>query len=43
LKNNIDAMMAVFEPLIMAFIACIVGTLLWAIYLPMADMVNQIW
>lgn len=43
LKNNIDAMMAVFEPLIMAFIACVVGTLLWAIYLPMADMVNQIW
>ncbi len=43
LKNNIDAMMAVLEPLIMAFIAWIVGTLLGAIYIPMADMVNQIW
>ena len=43
LKNNIDALMAVFEPAIMGFIAWIVGTLLWAIYLPMADMVNQIW
>jgi len=43
LKNDIDAMMAVFEPAIMWFIAWIVGTLLWAIYLPMADMVNQIW
>ena len=43
LKNNIDAMMAVLEPLIMAFIAWIVWILLWSIYLPMADMVNQIW
>lgn len=43
LKNNIDALMAVLEPLIMAFIAWMVGTLLWAIYIPMADMVNQIW
>lgn len=43
LKNNIDAMMAVFEPAIMWVIAWVVGTLLWAIYLPMADMVNQIW
>ena len=43
LKNNIDALMAFLEPLMMAFIACIVWSLLWAIYLPMADMVNQIW
>lgn len=43
LKNNIDALMAVLEPLLMAFIAWMVGTLLWAIYIPMADMVNQIW
>ena len=43
LKNNIDALMATLEPLLMWFIAWIVGTLLWAIYLPMADMVNQIW
>ena len=43
LKNNIDALMAVLEPLLMAFIAGIVWVLLWSIYLPMADMVNQIW
>jgi type IV pilus assembly protein PilC len=42
LKNAIDALMAIIEPLLMAFIACIVGVLLGAIYLPMADMVNQI-
>ena len=42
LKNNIDSLMAVLEPLIMAFIAGIVWVLLWSIYLPMADMVNQI-
>ncbi len=42
LKNSIDAFMGVLEPLLMAFIACIVGVLLGAIYLPMADMVNQI-
>lgn len=42
LKNSIDALMAVIEPLLMAFVACIVGVLLGAIYLPMADMVNQI-
>lgn len=43
LKNNIDALMATLEPLLMWFIAAVVGTLLGAIYLPMADMVNQIW
>ena len=43
LKNNIDALMGVLEPMIMAFIAGIVWILLWSIYLPMADMVNQIW
>ena len=43
LKNNIDALMATLEPLLMWFIAWIIGVLLWAIYLPMADMVNQIW
>ena len=42
LKNNIDSLMAVLEPLIMAFIAGIVWVLLGSIYLPMADMVNQI-
>ena len=43
LKNNIDALMAVLEPFLMCFIAWVIGSLLWAIYLPMADMVNQIW
>jgi len=42
LKNNIDALMAVLEPFLMAFIAWIIWILLWSIYLPMADMVNQI-
>jgi type IV pilus assembly protein PilC len=42
LKNSIDALMAIIEPLLMVFIASIVGTLLGAIYLPMADMVNVI-
>lgn len=42
LKNNIDALMATLEPLLMCFIAWVIGSLLWAIYLPMADMVNQI-
>ena len=43
LKNKIDALVATMEPLLMAFVACVIGSLLWAIYLPMADMVNQIW
>ena len=42
LKNNIDALMAMLEPMLMWFIAWVIGTLLGAIYLPMADMVNQI-
>ena len=42
LKHSIDSLMAVIEPLLMAFVACIVGTLLGAIYIPMADMVNVI-
>ena len=42
LKNSIDWMMAVLEPVIMAFIACVVWVLLGAIYIPMADMVNVI-
>ena len=42
LKNSIDALMAVIEPLIMAFIAWVVWVLLGSIYLPMADMVNVI-
>jgi len=43
LKNKIDALVATMEPLLMAMVACVIGSLLWAIYLPMADMVNQIW
>ena len=43
LKNAIDALMAIIEPFLMAFVACIVGVLLGAIYLPMADMVTAIW
>ncbi len=42
LNSAIDALMAIIEPLLMAFVACIVGMLLGAIYLPMADMVQVI-
>ncbi|MDR0369855.1 MAG: type II secretion system F family protein [Candidatus Peribacteria bacterium] len=42
LKAAIDSLMAIIEPLLMAFVACIVGVLLGAIYLPMADMVQVI-
>jgi len=42
LKNSIDWIMALIEPLIMAFIAWVVWVLLGSIYLPMADMVNVI-
>ncbi len=42
LKNSIDALMATLEPFLMMFIAWTVWVLLWSIYLPMADMVNQI-
>ena len=43
LKNKIDALVATMEPLLMAMVAWVIWSLLWAIYLPMADMVNQIW
>ena len=43
LKSAIDSLMAIIEPLLMAFVASIVGVLLGAIYLPMADMVQVIW
>lgn len=42
LNTAIDSLMALIEPLLMAFVACIVGVLLGAIYLPMADMINVI-
>ena len=42
LNSAIDALLAVIEPLLMAFVAGIVGMLLGAIYLPMADMVQVI-
>lgn len=42
LKNKIDALVSTMEPLLMAMVAGVIGSLLWAIYLPMADMVNQI-
>jgi type II secretory pathway component PulF len=42
LKSSIDALMAIIEPILMIFVAGIVGVLLGAIYLPMADMVNVI-
>ena len=43
LKLKIDSLVATMEPLLMCFVAWVIWSLLWAIYLPMADMVNQIW
>lgn len=42
LKAAIDSLMSIIEPALMALVSCVVGALLGAIYLPMADMVNVI-
>ncbi len=42
LTNKIDIMMSVIEPLLMVFIASIIGTIVGSIFLPMADLVNVI-
>jgi type IV pilus assembly protein PilC len=43
LDNQIKSMMSLIEPILMAFIACIVGGIVASIFLPMADLVNVIW
>ena len=42
LQNKIDILMALIEPIMMAFIAVIIWVLVWSIFLPMADLVNVI-
>jgi type II secretory pathway component PulF len=40
LQNKIDMLLALIEPFLMAFIAVIIGIVVWSIFIPMADMVN---
>ena len=40
LRNRIDMLLALIEPILMAFIAVVVGIVVWSIFIPMADMVN---
>jgi len=42
LQSKIDIMMWIIEPILMVFIASIIGVIVGAIFLPMADMVNVI-
>ena len=42
LKTKIDILMSLLEPLLMAFIAILVWMMVWAIFIPMADLVNVI-
>ena len=41
-KNAIDVAMAMIEPLLMMFVAAIVGTIVASIFLPMADMMQNV-
>lgn len=41
-KNAIDVAMAMIEPLLMMFVAAIVGTIVASIFLPMADMMKHV-
>ena len=40
LGDKIDALLAMIEPILMIFIASIIGTVVGAVFIPMADMVN---
>jgi type II secretory pathway component PulF len=42
LQTKIDILMGLIEPILMAFIAVMVGMIVGAIFLPMAEMVNVI-
>lgn len=42
LKTKIDILMSLLEPLLMAVIAIVIGLMVWAIFIPMADLVNVI-
>ena len=41
-KNTIDVAMSMIEPLLMMFVAAIVGTIVASIFLPMASMMEQV-
>ncbi len=41
-KNAIDVAMAMIEPILMMFVAAIVGTIVGSIFLPMASMMEQV-
>lgn len=41
-KNSIDVVMAMIEPILMMFVAAIVGTIVGSIFLPMANMMQQV-
>jgi type IV pilus assembly protein PilC len=42
LMQKISAVMGLIEPILMAFIAVIIGGIVASIFLPLADMVNVI-
>jgi type IV pilus assembly protein PilC len=42
LGDKIDALLGMIEPLLMIFIASIIGTIVGAVFIPMADMVNVV-
>jgi type II secretory pathway component PulF len=42
LQNKIAILLSLIEPLLIVFIAIIIGMIMWAIFLPMADLVNVI-
>ncbi len=42
IETKLEALMKLIEPLMMAFIAVIVGTIVAAVFLPLADLVGQI-
>ena len=43
IETKLEAVMKLIEPLMMAFISVIVGTIVAAVFLPLADLVGQIW
>lgn len=43
LKNKIDWLMWVIEPILMGLIASVIGTVVASIFLPLADLVNVLW
>ena len=42
MRNKIDALMGVIEPILMGMIASVIGVVVWSIFLPLADLVNVI-